>query len=66
MVIKDAIEAVSGGLKGSPVVFGLVTINVMFVFVVLFLLYSVSASIARRDQMISDILAKCFIKEGQP
>ena len=63
MVLKDAIGAVGEGLKGSPVIFGLVVINVIFVALMLFLLWSVSQSIERRDNMISDVIRHCYQKD---
>jgi hypothetical protein len=60
MVMKDAVDAVANNLKGSPVVFGLVLINVVFVVLMWFTLREVGDSIERRDAMIQTIIAHCY------
>jgi hypothetical protein len=65
MVIKDAVNAVTEGLRGSPVALGLVVINVVFVVLMFYLLQQVSGSIERRDTMISEIIKHCYSGEDK-
>jgi hypothetical protein len=55
-VVRTAITTIGDNLKGSPLTFGLVVINTIFVVVVLFLLWHVSSAVERRDKLIGDCI----------
>ena len=65
MVIKDVVSSVTDGLKGSPIALGLVLINLVFVALMLYLLQQVSSSIARRDEIISEVVKHCYAENSK-